>query len=161
MRKHYVLLKLKVQLIVHRPVWKPIWQHVLELNHTAHRSRTQNYSCGMPVILIQPLETFFSKSWEICFQTYFQGNKMKLHACLTFTSSSTLLESECHQVRFIKSSYALSAFVLNSSEGSLTYFICIFWQCVYYWAFMTVFRVWCNFWVIYSLSRGVHCSRVA
>lgn len=162
MKKNYVVLKLRVQLIVHRPVWKPVRQHVLGLNHTAYGSRTQNYSCGMLVILMQPLETFFSKSWKICFQTYHQVNKMKLHACLTFPSSSTLLESECHhQVGFIKSSHALSAFILNSSEDSLTYFICIFWQCVYYWAFMTVFSVWCNFWIICSLSLGVHCSRVA
>lgn len=130
---------------------------------TAYGWRTQNYSCGILVIWMLSLETFFSKSWKICFQTYHQVNKMKLHACLTFLpSSSTLLEIECHhQVGFIKSSPALSAFVLNSSEASLTYFICIFWQYVCYWAFMTVFRVWCNSWIICSLSLGVHCSWTA
>lgn len=111
---------------------------------------------------MQSLDTFFSKSWQICFQTYHQVNKMKLCACLTFLpSSSTLLESECHhQVGFIKSSHVVSAFVLNSSEDSLTYFMCIFWQYIFYGAFMTVFRVWYNSLIICSLSMCVHCSKV-
>lgn len=105
-----------------------------------HGSRTQNYSCGVLFIPIKLSETFFSKSWEICFQTY-QVNKIKLHACLIFPpSSSTLLESGFHQIGFIKSLEALSAFIWNSTEDSLTYFICIFCQYVHYWAFVTDFK---------------------
>lgn len=106
----------------------------------AHGSRTQDCSCGMPVIPLKLLETFFSNSWKIRFQTY-QVNKIKLHACLTSsTLPSTLLESGFHQVGFIKSSHALSAFISNSTEAPLTYFICIFCQYVHYWALITDFK---------------------